>query len=120
MRMKKSRLRKIQIANKVIEKDAEGGLIVLYGSPKEFSGTVWPAGGKLQAQKYGDRVDSMLNCKLEGSYTIEPEEKHIKYTFGEFSLREDDGVYIYRDDEPDYRIISIRPYKPLLMELERL
>lgn len=118
--MKKSRLRKLQIANKVTEKDSEGGTVVSYGSPKEFSGTVWPAGGKLQVQKYGDRVNSILNCKLDGSYTVEPEGKHVKYVFGEFSIREDDGVYVYRHDEPDYRIISITPYEPILLELERL
>lgn len=120
MRMKKSRLRKIQISNKISSKDAEGGPVVSYGSPEVFTGTVWPAGGKLQVQKYGNKVESMLNCKLDGSYTIEPEEKHVKYVFGEFSLREDDGVYIYNDNEPDYRIISITPYEPLLLELERL
>lgn len=120
MRMKRSRLRTLTIANKVVTKDAEGGPVVSYNNPKEFEGTLWPAGGKLQIQKYGDKVDSMMNCKLKGNYEIIPEGNHVKYDFGGFSLREDDGVFVYTDDKPDYRIVSITAHKPLFMELERL
>jgi len=120
MRLKRSRLRTLKIANKSITKDSEGVPQDVYGTPSIFDGTVWPAGGKLQVEKYGDKISSILNCKLDGDYTIEPEENHIKYVFGNFSIREGDGVYIYSDDKPDYRIISITPYKPLKMEVERL
>lgn len=120
MRLKRSRLKTILIANKITQKDNEGGTNVSYGVPQTFTGTLWPSGGELQVQKYGDRVDSVMNCKIEGSYTIEPEGKHVKYVFGDFSLREDDGVYVYGNDAPDYRIVSIKPYRYLFMELERL
>lgn len=120
MRMKKSRLRTLKVANKVVEKDAEGGPVVSYTDSKEFEGTLWPAGGKLQIQKYGDKVDSMMNCKLKGTYKIIPEGNHVRYAFGDFSLREDDRVFVYAEDAPDYRIISITPHIPLFMELERL
>lgn len=120
MRMKKSRLRMLKIANKAVTKDSEGGPIVAYTDEKVFEGTVWPAGGKLQIQKYGDKVDSMMNCKLKGAYEIIPEGNHVRYAFGDFSLRENDGVFVYTESEPDYRVISITPHKPLFLELERL
>lgn len=120
MRMKRSRLQTLKVANKVVTKDAEGGPIVSYKDEKTFEGTLWPAGGKLQIQKYGDKVDSMMNCKLKGAYEIIPEGNHVRYAFGDFSIREDDGVFVYAEEEPDYRIVSITPHKPLFMELERL
>lgn len=120
MRLKRSRLRTLKVANKATTKDAEGGIIVSYENPTAFEGTIWPAGGKLQIQKYGDKVDSMMNCKLKGNYEIVPEGNHVKYVFDDFSIREDDGVFVYADVEPDYRIVSITAHNPLFMELERL
>lgn len=120
MRMKRSRLRTLTVANKTVTKDAEGGPVVSYTDRKTFEGTIWPAGGKLQIQKYGDKVDSMMNCKLKGAYEIIPEGNHVRYAFGDFSIREDDGVFVYTEDEPDYRIISITPHKLLFLELERV
>lgn len=120
MRLKRSRVRTLKIANKTITKDAEGGIIVSYANATELEGTIWPAGGKLQIQKYGDKVDSMMNCKLKGGYKIVPEGNHVKYVFKDFSIREGDGVFIYTDENPDYKIVAITAHNTLFMELERV
>lgn len=120
MRLKKSRVRTLKIASKSVIKDSEGVPEDIYGTPEVFNGIVWPAGGRLQVEKYGDRIDSIMNCKLEGDYTIEPEGNHTKFVYENCAIKEGDGVYVYNEDKPDYRIISIMPYNPLKLEIERL
>lgn len=122
MRMKRSRMRAYHLKNKILHKDSEGVPMVRYADAIQLSGEVWPAGGKLQTEQYGNRIDSIVNCKIAGSYHIVPEGNHCKYVFADFELREGDGVCIYvvPESDPDYRIVSIKPYKPLYMEVEKL
>ncbi len=122
MRMKRSRIRAYNLKNKIQSKDKEGAPVTSYTDAIELCGEVWPAGGRLQTKQYGNRIDSIVNCKIAGSYQIVPEGNHCKYVFADFELREDDGICIYvtPESDPDYRIISIKPYKPLYMEAERL
>ena len=45
------------------------------------------------------------------------------YDFGgSLVFREQDGICIFADEEsdPDYRIIAIKPYRQLKMELEKI
>jgi len=84
---------------------------------------VWPAGGKLQAEIYGQRLNYICNCKVDGAYTIENDEDGtLRYKFNGFGLKEGDGICIYagEDSKPDYKIIAIKPYKPLYMEVEKI
>lgn len=82
----------------------------------------WPAGGKLQAEIYGQRLNYIRNCKVDGAYTIEDEDGILQYKFDKFTFKEGDGVCIYvgKDVKPDHKIIAIKPYKPLYMELEKI
>lgn len=122
MRMKQSRMRTYHLKNKIQDKDKEGVPVTTYADAIELYGEVWPAGGKLQTEQYGNRINSIINCKVAGAYKIVPEGKHYKYVFANFELREDDGVCIYAspENEPDYRIVSIKPYKPLYFEVEHI
>lgn len=122
MRMKRSRMRKYHLRNKKVTKDNEGVPVISYGEPIEIVGEVWPASGKLQVETYGDRIDRIYNCKVEGDYEIQAENKVESYVFGNFVLREGDGVHLFAktEDEPDYQIITIKPYKHLYMEVEKL
>lgn len=84
---------------------------------------VWPAGGKLQAELYGQRINDIRNCRMDGDYEIVTDDKgHVSYHMGDRSLREGDGIclYVSGDHEPDYRILSIRPCRFLTLEVERL
>ena len=83
---------------------------------------VWPASGKLQTEQYGNRLNYIQNCKIDGEYKILYKNGKTIYKFREFSLCEGDGICLYsgKDNEPDYKIISIKPYRPLYMEVEKL
>lgn len=120
--MKVSRIQTLNLRNKKTRKDSEGVPVVSWGEATPIEAEIWPAGGQLQTQTYGDRVNGILNVKVKGHYEITPEGNHLAYNFGDFTLREGDGLCIYADatSKPDYRIISIRTYKPLKLEVERI
>lgn len=123
MRMKRSRTRALYFKNKNVTKDKEGVPNISYGTPFKFIGEIWPASSKLQVEMYGDRVNSIMNCKIKGHYIIEQEEGVTYYEFENRKIiKEGDGlcVNVKKKESPDYRIISIKPYKPLTLEVEKL
>lgn len=83
---------------------------------------IWPAGGKVQAEVYGERLAYICNCRIAGEYQIKMQGKETVYQFGSNSLKEMDGICVdvSEKDKPDYRIITIKPYKPLYLELEKV
>lgn len=123
MRIKQSRLKTYYIRRAVSKKDSEGGIISTYGEAIPFMGVVWPASGKIQAEIYGQRLSYILNVKIDGKYVVKPDGKKNNYIFTMgLTLCEGDGVCIYTstEAEPDYKIISIKPYIPLYMEVEKI
>ncbi len=125
MRMKRSRTKEYFCRKAVPVKDREGGTSLEYRPSVAFIGEVWPAGGKMQAEQYGDRLGYIRNIKIQGKYGISPDEKgRLHYVFPETGLdiMEGDGLCLYvpGDAPPDYRVISIRPYAPLRLEAEKL
>ena len=122
MRMKHSRKIKIFLRNRNITKDSEGVPIISYEEPIEMTGETWPAGSKLQVATYGDRINSIHNVRIEGKYSVIAQNNAQKYVFDAFTLQEGDGVHLFadKDAEPDYKIVCIKPYKPLYMEVEKL
>lgn len=120
MRMKRNRIQTLNLKNKSVTKDGEGVPVISWSEATQVEVEVWPAGGQLQVQTYGDRINSIMNVKVKGTYTIVPEGNHLSYVYDNFTLREGDGLCIYSDNTPDYRIISIKPYKPLKLEVERI
>ena len=117
--MKHSRTRAIDFRRKYVQRDNEGVPIITYGSPYTVIGEIWPASDALQAQTYGDRINSILNVRIKGEYDISQEGNETVYTFDDFSIREGDGVCVYSNNA-DYKIISIKPYKPIRMEIQKL
>ena len=117
--MKHRRTRAIDFRRKYVTKDSEGVPIVTYGSPVTVTGEIWPASDALQAQTYGDRVNSIMNVRIRGDYDISQVGNETVYSFDDFELREGDGVCVYSNDA-DYRVISIKPYKPIRMEIQKL
>lgn len=72
---------------------------------------------------YGQRLSYIRNCRINGDYRIETDDKSkISYTFDSFSVREGDGICIDvpGESDPDYKIIAIRPDRHLYMELEKI
>ncbi len=120
--MKQSRKRTILLRNRNITKDAEGVPVITYGKPIKMTGETWPAGSKLQIATYGDRINSIHNVRIEGKYAVDVANNMQRYVYKEFALQEGDGVHLFADKDaaPDYKIVCIKPYNPLYMEVEKL
>lgn len=93
------------LKKKTIIEDNEGGKYPGYSETTEIKANISPANGKLQAEIYGERLNYILNMVYDGP----------------LELVEGDGicVYVSKDSEPDYKIISIKRYSHLVIELEK-
>lgn len=124
MRLRRNRLENYYWKPRISKKDKEGSTYEEWGAAVSFQGESWPATGKVQAQQYGERLSYIRNLRIEGKYTMETDEKGmISYDFGDgLKIRESDGIclYVSGDHDPDYKIISIKPYRPLKLEVERI
>ena len=70
MRIKRSRLNTFYLKKRISKKDKEGCSTEEWGTGVPFVGEQWPASGKVQVQQYGDRLNYILNLKLDGAYQI--------------------------------------------------
>lgn len=123
MRLKRNRLKQYHLRPAEAKKDNEGNSYTEYGEAKSVTAEIWPAGGKLQAELYGQRLSYIRNCRIDGAYKVQTDAKgKVSYLLGEKTVREGDGICVYVPGEsnPDYKIIAIRPYRHLYMELEKM
>lgn len=124
MRLKRSRVKQYHARPREVKKDKEGGTYEEYGAAVSFSGEVWPASGKVQAETYGERLSYIRNVKIQGDYVITSDrEGVVHYVFPDgLDIVENDGLclYVMPDYNPDYKVLSIKPYVPLRLEAERL
>lgn len=123
MRLKRNRLKTYSHRSAIPKKDNEGNSYTEYGLPSSFEAEVWPAGGKLQAEMYGQRVNHIQNCRINAGYEAMADEKgRVGYLIGNMRIREGDGIClnVSGSQEPDYRIIAIRPYRYLTLEVEHI
>lgn len=99
-------MKSYNLRKKTEAKNSEGGSIVTYGTAIPIQATIWPAGGRIQAELYGQRLSYIKNMEYEGSET----------------MKEGDGICVNvgPEEAPDYKIISIKDYSPKLMELEKI
>lgn len=124
MRLKRSRLNQYYHRAAAKKKDKEGSSYTEYEPAKAFCGEVWPASGKVQAEMYGERLSYIRNVRIDGKYVITTDrtgKEHYVFT-DSLDITENDGMCLYASEgaEPDYRIISIRPYRFLKLEAEKL
>ncbi|MBQ8232428.1 MAG: hypothetical protein IJZ34_10965 [Lachnospiraceae bacterium] len=124
MRMRRSRLKEYYWKPRIQMKDNEGSTYEEWGAAISFKGECWPASGKVQAQQYGERLSYIRNLRIEGKYeTIIDENGMISYKYENgMTICESDGICLYVGSEmkPDYKVISIKPYIPLKLEVERI
>ena len=94
------------LKRKTVIEDNEGGKYPGYSEPIEIQANIYPASGKLQAEIYGERLNYILNMLYDGQE----------------NLNEGDGICVYstKDSKPDYKIISIKTYSHLFIELEKI
>ena len=100
-------MKKYHLRKKKVDTNSEGGRDVSYSEAVEIEAIIWPAGGKVQAQMYGEKLAYIKSMEYAGPET----------------LKEGDGICVFVGPEakPDYKIISIkREYNPQVVELEAL
>ena len=124
MRQKRSRLRKYYHRGAIPKKNNKGSSYIEYGDPVAFTAEEWPAGGKLQAEMYGQRLPNIRNLRVTGDYceVFSSGESHgYQIENGPF-FQAGDGVCLYvgPGDEPDYKIVAVYPYRLLTLEAEHV
>lgn len=105
--MRRSQMKSYNLKRRVVTKNREGGPEVSYEAAVPIKATIWPAGGRIQAEMYGERLSYIKNMEYEGQE----------------EMKEGDGICVFvdADADPDYKIISIKPeLTPKLMELEKI
>lgn len=122
MRLKRSRRKQIYHHPLKVSKDNEGGPSKSYEQGNALYAIVWPATSKLQIAQYGNEINRIQNVKLEGKYTVSYDEtlNTEVYQVGDVLLKENDGIRLHAEEEPDYYIISIKPYRNLMLEVKKL
>ena len=122
--LKRSRLSTYYVRNRTTEKNSEGVTTDVYGEAFPVKGEIWPATSKRQVEMYGDRANGISNMRITGKYTLVMGEKRVLSIMLEdgSSIKLGDGVCVYAgaDQEPDYRVLSITPYEPIKMEIEKI
>ena len=102
--MLRKKLKTFKLRKASLKKDKECNTFLTYGTAQEDQAVIRPAGGKVQAEMYGLRLNYILNMNY----------------YGELDIAENDGI-CFESDEPDYKVISVRKYpKFCLIELEKL
>ncbi|HAT4125245.1 TPA: hypothetical protein I9Z60_001598 [Clostridium perfringens] len=95
------------LKKKINVEDAEGGIYLDFNETSiELEANIYPVSGKLQAEIYGERLNYILNMLYDGDCEI----------------NEGDGicVYVSKESKPDYKVISIKRYSHLAIELEKI
>ena len=95
------------LRKRIPKRTNEGSSYTDYDEAIEIKATIWPAGGRIQAEMYGEKLSYMKNREDDGTE----------------SMQEGDGICVFvgPNEKPDYKIISIKPeYNPKRMELEAL
>lgn len=104
MRLTKNRLKAYQLFKHEQKITDEGARIQGFSkTPIEMQAIIWPANGRVQAEMYGKRLAYMMNmlCVLG------------------VDIKESDGIAVFSDDKPDYKVISIKRWSEhLQIELE--
>ncbi len=124
MRMRRNRIQTYYHKKRIITKDSEGSTSEEYGTASSISGESWPASGKAQAEQYGQCLNYIRNMRLNGRYKIQTDDKgYLHYILEDGTdIQELDGICLYtkKDQRPDYKIISIKPYRFLTIEVEKI
>lgn len=107
IRIRKALLKTYNLRRRKTGKDKEGGSIVNYEEAIPIEAAIWAAGGKVQAEMYGERLAYMKNMHYEGTE----------------SMQEGDGICVDAgpEDTPDYKIVAINDdFIPAQITLERI
>lgn len=124
MRLKQNRLKTYHRRAAIPKKTEEGGSYVEYGPAAAFKAEEWPAGGKVQSERYGIRLPNIRNLRIEGEYSeVYTVEGTLVFSVGNspvFAVNDGICLHVSADSKPDYRIVAIYPYRFLTLEVEKI
>lgn len=123
MRLKRNRLKLYNHRPAISKKDNEGNSYIEYGLANSFMAIMWPAGGKVQAEMYGQRLPAICNLKIDGDYETVTDGRKLTYKLHNGPcITANDGICLHvpGECEPDYRVVAIYPYQFLTLEVEKL
>ena len=123
MRLRRSRLVTYHHREAIPKKDSEGSAYTEYGPAVPFQAEEWPAGGKVQAEMYGQRLPNIRNLRIQGAYQEVTGAGKASYEIKDGPvIMANDGICLYVSGgaEPDYRVVAIYPYRFLTLEVEKL
>ena len=90
--MEVTNVKTYKYAPHLIVEDEEANKIIKYGELKEIKAYIYPAGGQVQAQKWGSELHYVFNLLTN-----------------EDKLKEKDGL-CFNSDTVNYEVVSILPY----------
>ena len=123
MRLRRSRLGTYHHRAAIPKKDNEGSSYIEYGPAVSFQAEEWPAGGKVQAEMYGQRLTNIRTLRIQGDYQEIPGDGKTSYAIKDGPvITANDGIclYVTGDAGPDYKVVAIYPYRFLTLEVEKL
>ncbi|MDT8715441.1 hypothetical protein IAI10_02060 [Clostridium sp. 19966] len=107
MRLRERDKKDLYLKRAVIKEDAEKVKYTDYETTSQkIRATIQPAGGKIEAEIYGEKLKYMLTMRYDGNV----------------ELKENDGicVYVSPDSMPDYRIVAIKLWAVKVIDLEAI
>ena len=107
MRLRQRDLKTVFIKRRISMQDPDGTSYEDYEETSmPIQASVQPAGGKLMAEMYGERLAYMKTMRYEGQEAIS----------------EGDGVCINVEpaDPPDYKVVAIQPWDIAVYTLEKV
>lgn len=106
MRLLQRDKRKVTFMKRMDMQADDGTVYEGWGSPLQTMAAVYPAGGRVDSQIYGQRIAYMKTLHIEKA----PE-----------GYAEGDGVVLNGSDKPDYKIIAMPEYPDhAVMMLEKV
>ena len=123
MRLRRCRLGTYHHRAAIPKKDSEGSTYTEYGPAVSFQAEEWPAGGKVQAEMYGQRLPNIRNLRINGTYQEVPGTGKVSYAMTDGPvITANDGICLYVDGaaNPDYKVVAIYPYRFLTLEVEKI
>lgn len=109
MRLRERDLSTVYLKRTELDQDDEGNDIVKYLDPIPLKMNVQSANGTVNAQIYGSKLSSMKSCKYQGDELKEGRDENSGVC-----------VYVTKDEQPDYKVVSIQPFSTHLnVMLER-
>jgi hypothetical protein len=122
MRLRERDLKNIYIRTRIPLKDNEGDVYESWGDPVRIRGTIQPYiqpfSGQVVSEAYGEKMSYMLTIRVndQGGYVDQ-----IGKVSDLGGIHEKDGVCVYVDKntDPDYEIMSVKGWDVPIMELRK-